>query len=136
MPQSPVETDLDTLVGERFVAFRRKLIHTFSENHPHIFAIVKSVLSDRQSKIGMQVLEKGQIAGNYTINLQGIDISEVQSGALVSDIHHPLLGTIKPYLVIERMTLEQLIADEEAFTKDIFTAFTKYLPEITLKFLR
>jgi hypothetical protein len=136
MSETLVKDNLDTLVTEKFVSFRRNVLHSFSEKHPHIFTIAQSLLANQQSKLGLQVLENGQIAGNYTIYLQGIDISKVEGGTLASEVRHPLIGTLKPYLIIERRTLEQLISEEAGFAADIFATFSKYLPEITIKFLR
>lgn len=136
MPETLTHDTLDTLVKEKFVSFRANVIKGFSGKHPYMFSFLQSVFSDRLSKVGLQVVEQGQVARDYTINLKGIHISEVESGTLSSDIKHPVIGTIRPYLVLERSTLERIIADEASFVDDIFAVIPKYLPELTIKFLR
>jgi hypothetical protein len=131
----PLE-NVDTLVQERFVEFRRKVVQSFSEQHPHIFSIMQTVFANRHMKAGMQVTENGQIIGEYTIHADGVHISHVESGVLSSEIQHPFLGVVKPYLVIERNSLENILNDEATFMNNIFSAIPKYLPDMTIKFLR
>jgi hypothetical protein len=127
---------VDTLVQERFVEFRRKIVRTFGEKHPHIFSILQAAFANKHLKMGIQVTENGQIAGEYTIHAEGINISHAEKGVLSSEIPIPFVGVIKPYLVIERSSLENIVNDESIFLNDIFAAVPKYLPEMTIKFLR
>ena len=59
----------------------------------------------------------------------------MESGKLDSEIHHPFLGIIKPYVSMERHVLEKIIADENNLINDYVPTINKYLPETTIKFL-
>jgi hypothetical protein len=87
-----VTMDLDKLIMEELVQFRKKVIEAVQERHPGIFAVVNKVLADKENKLGMQVTENGKVVGEYTFILKGIHISNVESGQLVSEIHHPFWG--------------------------------------------
>ena len=126
---------VDTLIQNDLVNFRRNVIKGFKEQHPHIFKILENVFSGRKNMVGMQVTENGTIVGKYTLMMDGINFIEDKSGVLDSALHHPLLGVVKPYVVIERNVIEGLVKDER-FNNEIFTTITKYLPDVTIKFLR
>jgi len=126
---------VDTLIQEDLVSFRRKLIDYFKEQHPHIFSILEYTLSGHKNMVGIQVTEEGKIAGKYTLMLDGINVIEAKSGILDSALHHPLLGVVKPYVTIERSVIENLVKDDQ-FRTEMFTSVAKYLPDITIKFLR
>lgn len=93
------------------------------------------MLAGRKNMAGIQVTEGGSIVGNYTLVMDGINVVEAKSGTLDSAVHHPLLGVVKPYVVIERAVIEALVKDDQ-FKTEIFTSIAKYLPDITIKFLR
>lgn len=126
---------LDTLIETDLVNFRKEVLRNFKEQHPHIFAILEHVLTGHKNMVGMEILENGNSAGQFTFLLDGIDVAEVKCGTLNSSLHHPLLGIIKPYVTIERSAIEAMIKDEQ-FKDDIFHTFSKYLPDITFKFLQ
>lgn len=92
------------------------------------------MLSGHRNMVGIQVTEGGNVVGTYTLVMDGINVVEAKSGILDSALHHPLLGIVKPYVVIEHNVIEALIKDDQ-FTTAIFTAIAKYLPDITIKFL-
>lgn len=69
------------------------------------------------------------------LELTGIRITGTEQGKLDSEVHHPLMGIVRPYLVVEREGLEKIIADEASFTADLFAVLPKYLPELTIEFL-
>ncbi|MCE5287453.1 MAG: hypothetical protein LLG02_16640 [Pelosinus sp.] len=127
--------DLDVLIKEELVNFRKEVLGCLKEQHPHVFGILDRVLSGRKNMVGLKVLEADITIGNYTFILNGIDITEVKSGILESEVHHPFLGVIKPYVTIERNAIETMIKDEQ-FKKEPFSTLTKYLPDLTFKFLR
>ena len=126
--------DLDKLVKEDFVQFREKVTDGVKARHPHIFTAINAMLSGKENKVGLQILESGSIAGEYTLTLKGVRIASVDSGMLLSEIHHPMLGVIRPYLVVERSHLEAIIKDE-GFFNDISATAPKYLPGMTIKFM-
>lgn len=126
--------DLDKLIKEDLIQFRKKVLEAAQERHPNIFAVVDKVLSDKENKIGMQVTENSKVVGDFTFILKGIHISSVESGKLISEIHHPFLGVIKPYVIIEKSQIEQLIADQ-GLLNNLTAAISKYLPSVTIKFL-
>lgn len=127
--------DLDKLIREDLVQFRERVIEAVQKDHPHIFAVIDKLISDKENKIGMQVLENNQVAGEYTFNLKGIHVTSVDSGKMISELHHPMLGIVKPYVIIERSQIEKIINDQEFF-RNLLSAVPKYLPEMTIKFMR
>ena len=126
---------VDTLIQDKLVNFRRNLIIGFKAQHPHIFTILENVFSGRKNMVGIQVTEDGNIVGKYTLMMDGINVIEAKSGVLDSALHHPLLGVVKPYVIIERSVIEKLVNDDR-FKTDIFTTIAEYLPDVTVKFLR
>jgi hypothetical protein len=126
---------LDTLIQEDLVVFRRKLIECFKVQHPQLFSVLEYILSGHKNMVGMLITEDGNVVGKYTLMMEGINVVEAKSGALDSALHHPLLGVVKPYVIIERSAIEKLIADDQ-FKTEMLTSIAKYLPDITIKFLR
>lgn len=126
--------DLDKLIKEELVPFREKVLDGVQARHPHILTAINTIVSGKENKMGLQVLEDGKVVGEYTFNLKGIRIASVDCGTLLSEIHHPMLGVIRPYGVIERSQLEQMIKDE-GFFNDLLATVPKYLPGITIKFM-
>jgi hypothetical protein len=126
---------LDTLVQNDLVNFRREVLKSFRENHPTMFTMMERVFAGRKNMVGMQVTENGAVVGTYTFITNGIDIAEVKSGVLESEIHHPLLGVVKPYMTVERSALEAMLKDER-FKSEVFSTLVHYLPDLTIRFLR
>jgi len=127
-------SDVDILIKEKLVPFRARVIESVKEKHPYIAGIVESVVSGRKNKFGLQVTEGGTVVGEYTLNLDGINIESVDAGTLAPEVNHPVFGIIKPYAIIERSAVEKAIGNEEFFT-DTFAAVKKLLPNVTIKFL-
>jgi len=128
-------TETDILIKEKVVPFREKVLAIVKAKHPYFYSIVNSALAGRKNKVGLQVTQAGKVIGEYTFHLEGLHIENVDIGQLDSGIHHPFLGLVKPYGVIEINAIERILDDEE-FTTELITAFVRYLPDITLKFLR
>lgn len=126
---------LDTFIQNDLVNFRREVINGFKEKHSTMFAMLERIFAGQRNMVGMQVAENGAIAGKYTFITDGIDIIEVKSGVLESEIHHPLLGVVKPYVTIERSALEAMLKDER-FKSEVFSTLMHYLPDLTIRFLR
>ncbi|MBP2625352.1 MAG: hypothetical protein H6Q68_63 [Firmicutes bacterium] len=124
---------VDNLIKEQFVPFRQKVIETLRTKHPHILPIVDRVLSGKKNRIGLQVTENGNIIGEFTFHLNGINIEETKSDNLSPEFNHPFLGMIKPYIVVEKKALESIIQDE-AFSHEPLSTFGKHLPNIIVKF--
>lgn len=127
-------SELDVLVKDKLVPFRKEIIEAMREKHADFIGIVESAMAGRENKFGLMVTENGRIAGEYTFIVNGIDIERVETGVLESEIRHPLLGGIKPYAVIEKNDIELVIENKE-FLTDTFAAAKKFLPKMTLKFL-
>jgi hypothetical protein len=126
---------VNTLIQEDLVGFRHDLILYFKEQHPHIFPLLKSVLSGHKIMVGLRVIEEGTLVEKYTFLMEGIDVFEIKSGELDSAIHHPLVNVVKPYVTMERSAIETMVKDEQFKTK-IVTSIAKYLPDITVGFMR
>lgn len=129
-------TKIDDLVINRMVPMREKIVAVLREKHPQIFKVIEAVLAGQDNKIGLQVLEGGRVAGEYTFNLEGISIKRTDAGRLGSAIHHPFLGLLRPYFIIESSTIEKFLGDEASIMADPFAAAGKYFPDITIKFLK
>lgn len=128
-------TDVDTFVKDEFVPFRERLTEALSQKHPQLFSFVSALFTNQGNKFGLQVTENGQVVGEYALHFNGTRITDVESGKLDSEVHHPFLGVIKPYTSIERRVLEKMIADENNLVNDYVPNAIKYLPEVTVKFL-
>lgn len=110
-------------------------MESFSQKYPQFMAMANAMMAGRDGRAGLQVTENGQIIGKYTFNLDGITITNVEIGNLDSGIHHPFIGTVKPYATIERNALEAMLNDEQSFIEEPFPTIIKYLPRITINFL-
>ncbi|VBB05444.1 Hypothetical protein LUCI_0654 [Lucifera butyrica] len=129
-------SEVDSLFMERFVPFRERVLTAVADKHPQLMGMVNAFLSGKQNRFGVEVTEKGNVSGRYTLHLAGVKISRTEPDKLSPEIHHPFLGVIRPYLVVEKATLEAMLANEAAFMEDTAAAIRKYLPEVTVKFLR
>ena len=127
--------EVDILVKEKLVPMRKRLVDGLVQKHPHIFGMADKYLAGNNNKIGMRVTENGATVGEYTFHLDGLQISDVESGVLSSEFH-VLLGIIRPYAIVEKSVLEQMLKDEQNFINDLFTTSWRYLPDTTIKFLR
>ena len=128
-------SDLDELIREKIVPFRKRILEALAGKHPHIFKVLNAYFSGKSNNIGMQVTENGKVIGEYTFYLDGLDIARVESKKLSSEIHHPF-GVIKPYGIVEKSYLEKMLEDEQGFITEPFSTAAKYMPGITVKFMR
>lgn len=127
-------TDADQLIKEKVLPFREKMIGIIKEKHPYMYSVANSVLTGRKNMAGLQLTHEGRVIGEYTFHLNGIHIESVECGKLDSGIHHPFLGLVKPYGILEKSTIEKMLQDE-GFTDELFSTCAKYLPGVTVKFL-
>ena len=127
--------DLDKLIIEQFVPFRERVLTAVREKHPYLLSMINAFLANKENRVGLQVTENGQVTGQYTFFLTGIHVVKTESGKLESEVHHPFMGVIRPYVLIERSIIERMISDEASFSADVFATLPKYLPELTIKFL-
>ena len=128
--------EVDRLVIEGLVPFRNRLTAVFRDKHPYLFGMASAALTGKESKFGVRVTEGERVAGEYTLHVSGVEITRAEPGKLESGVQLPYVGTIKPYMVIERAGLERILGDEAAIMADPIPAVMKHLPEMTLKFLR
>lgn len=128
-------TDTDRLIKEQVLPFREKMLGVLKEKHPYFYSIANGMFNGRKNMAGLQVSDNGTIVGEYTFHLDGIHVENVDMGKLDSGINHPFLGIVKPYGVIEKSVIEKMISDE-GFNTDMINTLVKYLPDITIKFLR
>lgn len=126
--------DIHQLVEQDLVAMRRKVLEQLKANHVRLFSVVEAWLAGRKNRFGMEVLENGQVAGRYTFLLDGVHIAEVERDRLYSEVNHPLLGVVRPYIVIEKRILEEIIEDERFF-EELFPTVREYMPKMTIRFL-
>lgn len=128
--------ELDQLVMERFVSMKTRAVEHFARQHPHLMAVLQRLLGDRENRVGIRVTENGQVAGDYTLHLQGTTITGGESGVLSPELHHPFGIVIRPYVIVERRVLEQMLQEEDELISHPLSAVKKYLPEVTVRFMR
>lgn len=128
-------SDLDKLVIDQFVPFRERVLEAMKAKHPYLLSMLNAVMANKENRVGMMVTENGQSAGDYTFYLTGVHVVKTDSGKLDSEVHHPFLGVIKPYVIVERASIEKMLGDEASFTADLFATIPRYLPELTVKFM-
>ena len=124
----------DQFMQTEFLPFYQRTMAAFEKNHAALYAAF-SHLVPKQLRFGIRVTDKDAPLGDYTFELDDGKISHIEIGALDSAVHTPF-GLTKPYYIIEKSSLEKMIQDEQAFIEHPFTTKFKYLPEITIKFLR
>jgi hypothetical protein len=127
--------ELDRLVRERFIPFRERLTSIISSKHPYIITMLEAVTMDHDNKVGLQITEGGQPAGEYTLHLSGINITRAEGGKLEAEVQHPILGLMRPCVVVERAGLERLIAAEDKLVSDFYDTLPSHLPDFSVKFL-
>jgi hypothetical protein len=133
---SPITTtDVDYFVKNELVPFRERLTDALSKRHPQLFSFINTLFTNQGNKFGLQITENGRVVGEYCLHMNGTRITDVETGKLDSEIHHPLLGVLKPYSIIERDALEKMISDEDNLINDYPHNAIKYLPDVTIKFL-
>lgn len=128
-------TEVDTLVQDKLLPMRNRVLDVLEKKHANIFAMINPLLASHKNKFGLQVTENGRVVGEYVLHLGGLRVNNVEIGKLDSEFHHPLMGVIKPYASIERKALEKIIADEQRLQNELFSTLAEYLPDITIKFL-
>ncbi|MDQ7094324.1 hypothetical protein REC12_12055 [Desulfosporosinus sp. PR] len=127
--------EVDTLVKEKIIPMRKRLVDSLLQKHPHILGLAEKYLAGNNNRIGMRVTENGGTVGEYTFHLDGLQIRDIEYGVLASELHVPL-GIIRPYVIVDKSVLEQMLNDEQEFINNLFTTSWKYLPDTTVKFLR
>ncbi len=128
-------TDIEVLVREKFVSLKNRAGDALAEKNPQLYSLLEMYFSGKKYSVGMQIMENGEKAGDFTIYAEGLKITEVQSGVLAPEVQHPF-GVIKPYVIIERDIFEQILQDEHGFVHEPFALMRKYLADITIKFMR
>lgn len=128
-------SDVDRLIIDGLVPFRNKLTGVFRDKYPILFGAANAAFAGRMNKFGVQVTEGGRVVGEYTLHMSGVEITRAEPGKLESGVQFPGVGTVKPYIVVERSTLEKLLGDEAAIMADMFPAVLKHMPGLTIKFL-
>lgn len=128
-------TDADKLMQEALMPFYKRTFEAFIKNHSSLYSIVEKLLSNKKNHIGLRITSNESTIGEYTLHFHGAAIAELESGVLSSEVHTPF-GTIKPYVILEKSTVEKIIADEANFIKDPIATKMKYVPDMTIKFLK
>ncbi|CUH97357.1 hypothetical protein P22_3484 [Propionispora sp. 2/2-37] len=128
-------TDTDKFMQEEFMPFYKRTFEAFVKNHSSLYAIAEKILSGKTNHIGIRITSNNTTIGEYTVYFNGATISNLENGVLSSEIHTPF-GIIKPYVILEKNTVEKMIEDEPNFIKDPFTTKMKYAHDFTIKFLK
>ncbi|MCC5466934.1 hypothetical protein [Pelosinus baikalensis] len=127
--------DADKLMQEEFMPFYKRTFEAFINNHSSLYSIAEKIMSDKKNHIGICITLNESTIGEYTVYFNGATISHLEAGALSSEIHTPF-GIVKPYVILEKSTVENMIADEPNFIKDPITTKMKYVHNVTIKFLK
>jgi hypothetical protein len=126
--------DTDKFMQEELMPFYKRTFDAFKQNHHAIYSVINSFLSGKKSQIGMRITANESVLGEYTLHLDGANVSHLDNGILASEVYTPF-GIIRPYVIIEKSTVEKMIQDEPNFIKDPFTTKMKYYRDMTIKFL-
>jgi hypothetical protein len=127
--------EADKLMQEELMPFYKRTFEAFIKNHSSLYSIVEKILSNKKNHVGLRITSNGSTIGEYTLHFNGATIGDLESGVLSSELHTPF-GTIKPYVIMEKSIVEKIIADETNFIKDPIATKMKYVPEMTIKFLK
>lgn len=128
--------DVDILVTQKFVELREKALEVIRGQHPYLINIIEAAFGSKENRVGLQVTEQGQVIGEYTFYTKGIRVERAEAGKLDSLFKHPLLDlTVRPYAIMEKKTIEEIVSDNR-MTQEPFQTLMKYLPDITIKFMR
>lgn len=127
-------SDTDKFMQEEYLPFCQRTTDAFAQNHHTLYATIKTFLPGEQ-RLGMRVTENDRVLGDYTVVMEDAKITRIDSGVLASEIHTPF-GVIKPYVIVEKSTVEKIILDEPNFIAHPFATKFKYYPEMTIKFLK
>ena len=126
-------SELDKFIQEELMPFYKRTFEAFKQNNHALYSTVNSFLAGKQNHVGMRITENEKRLGEYTMHLDGVSISHIESG-LSSEIHTPF-GIIRPYVILEKSTLEKILQDEPNFIKDPIKTKLKYYRDMTIKFL-
>ena len=129
-------SELNILITEKMVNFRKEALAIFKKEHSIAYPAIDKFLKSWPTKVGMQVTQNGAVVGTYTFILDGIQISEVITGSLEPQFNIPFWGNNKLYGIMERKDIEAMLEDHSLLTKDLFKNAMKYLPMVTIKFLK
>lgn len=127
-------TDADKLVLIDLVNFREQALEGLKQRHPQLMSIANTIFSGKKNRVGLELTSDGKSIGQYTLHLEGLNISHAEAGKLDPSVHYPLIGAIRLYGIIDREVLEHALADQK-FLTDPLSAIGHYLPDITIKFL-
>jgi hypothetical protein len=127
--------EVDSLIKEKLVPLRKRVIDALAKKHPYILPMVNKVFQGQSNRVGLVVTEEGKKVGEYTFLLDGVNVVDVKTGVLESELRHPL-GVLKPYTIVEKSVLEKFPQDEQAFIDEPIKTSEKYMPDITIKFLK
>lgn len=126
-------SELDKFIQEELMPFYKRTFNAFKQNHHALYSLVNSFFAGKHNYVGMRITENEKLLGEYTVHLDGASISHIESG-LSSEIHTPF-GIIRPYVILEKSTLEKVLQDEPNFIKDPIKTKLKYYRYMTIKFL-
>lgn len=126
-------SELDRFIQEELMPFYKRTFEAFKQNHHAFYSVVNSFLAGKQNYVGVRITEDDKLLGEYTFHLDGASISHIENG-LSSELHTPF-GIIRPYVILEKSTVEKILQDEPNFIKDPIKTKLKYYRDMTIKFL-
>ena len=127
--------DIDQLMQEELMPFYKRVSDAFKHNHNTLYSLLNTFLAGRKNHIGIRITDNEKVLGEYTMHLDGANVSHIENGVLSSEVHTPF-GIVKPYVILEKSIVETMIQDEPNFIKDLFATKMKYASETTIKFLK
>jgi hypothetical protein len=126
-------SETDKFIHEELTPFYKRTFEAFKQNHQALYSVVNSFLAGKQNHVGVRITENEKLLGEYTFHLDGASISHIETG-LSAELHTPF-GIIRPYVILEKSTIEKIIQDEPNFIKDPIKTKMKYFRDMTIKFL-
>ncbi|MBC8015414.1 MAG: hypothetical protein H7X79_06685 [Sporomusaceae bacterium] len=128
-------SEFDQFIQEDFLSFYKRVSGAFKQNHHALYSVLNSFLAGRKNHIGIRITDNEKVIGEYTLHLDGANVSHIENGVLSSEVHTPF-GVVKPYIILEKSIVEKMIDDEPNFIKDLFSTKIKYASDTTVKFLK
>jgi hypothetical protein len=127
--------DTDKFIQEEYLPFYRRTIEAFKQNHQTFYSVLNTFLAGKKVQLGIRLTQNDSVIGEYTLYLEGVGVSHIDNGVLSPEVSTPF-GVIKPYIIVEKSTVEKMIQDEPSFISDPFKTKLKYVHDVTIKFLK
>ena len=81
--------DIDQMIQKEFMPFYKRVCDAFKQNHNTLYSVLNSYLSGKKNHIGIRITDDEKVVGEYTLYLDGANVSHIDNGVLSSEIYTP-----------------------------------------------